>query len=394
MLNFVLKTVSRCNLDCSYCYVYHGADTTWRARPRVMPPAVFSATVERIRRHCIEHNQEQVRVTFHGGEPFLAGSIRFGQWCSELYSRLAGVAQVHIGTQTNATLIDDKWVNVLQEHNVAVGVSIDGPEDIHDRNRIDHAGRGSHRAVLEGIRTLQQGGLKPQALAVIPLGESGLSVHRYLVNDLGLTRINYLLPDFSHDTVEPVFDKYGKTPCADFLLPILDDWWQHDSIDVRIAIFWWMAELIMGGRSRTDIFGGDPLNFLFVETDGAIEGLDVLRVCGDGMAGTGLNVLTNDFADLADTSPLHRTSIFEGVPLPTQCMGCPERQTCGGGYLPHRYSSTNGFDNRSIWCEDVRILFRHFRQLLDVSVDETLHRRVALEELSHKPTACNPLAVR
>jgi uncharacterized protein len=124
---------------------------------------------------------------------------------------------------------------------------------------------------------------------------------------------------------------------------------------------------------------------MFIETDGGIEGLDVLRVCAEGMTGTGLNVMSSDFSEVAHASPFYKDVIFDGVAPPTPCIGCPEEHTCGGGYLPHRYSLAGGFDNRSIWCADILLLFSRFRELLNVSPAETAARRLALESVTKSP---------
>jgi uncharacterized protein len=381
VLNFVLKVASRCNLNCSYCYVYNKGDNTWRSKPAIMSDQIFAVALDRIRRYCEQAGQRRVALTFHGGEPCLAGWRRFEAWCNTVRETLGPVAEVELGIQTNGTLVDDVWADVLRSNGVRVGISIDGPKDLHDTFRVDHQGHGSHDSVVRGLGILQRAGVPVEALAVIPCGTDGLSVHRHLL-DLGLTRISYLLPDFTHDTIEPLRRLHGPTPCADFLLPILADWWAHGTLDVRIGLFWHATRLILGGKSNIDIFGNRPLHFVFVETDGAIEGLDVLRVCREGITRTGLNVLADDFWAIAELSDLHRGAIFDGVPLPGACHGCPEQTTCSGGYLPHRYSSQRGFDNPSVWCVDMLKLFGRLRELLDVPVAETAQRRRVLEDMA------------
>ena len=124
-----------------------------------------------------------------------------------------------------------------------------------------------------------------------------------------------------------------------------------------------------------------PLRFVFIETDGEIEILDVLRTSSSGITDTGLNVLRNDFQQLADVSRFHSDVVFKGVPIPTGCGSCIEKSTCSGGYLPHRYSRDRGFDNPSVWCADLLKLFAHVRERLGVTVEETQLRRDALAEL-------------
>jgi uncharacterized protein len=381
VLNFVLKVVSRCNLDCSYCYVYNKGDSTWRTRPAIMSDEVFAATLDRVRRYCERTGQRKVQLTFHGGEPCLAGPQRFGAWCRAAREALAPIADIELGVQTNGTLLDECWAGVLRTNGVQVGISIDGSKEIHDAFRVDHRGRGSYDHVVRGLAVLRQAEVPFHVLAVIQLGADGLSVHQHLLG-LGVTYISYLLPDFTHDTIPSVLRRYGPTPCADFLLPILEDWWAHGTLGVRISIFWHATRLILGAKSGIDILGNRPLQFVFIETDGAIEGLDVLRVCKPGIALTGLNVLTDDFWSILELNDIHRAAIFEGVPLPGACHGCPEATTCAGGYLPHRYSIARGFDNPTVWCADMLKLFTRLRELLDVPVQETALRRRVLQTMA------------
>ena len=381
-LQVVYKIASNCNLNCSYCYVYNKGDDSWRRRPAIMSDDVFDGAIESTRRQCLWSGQTAVNVTFHGGEPTLVGVERFDRWCKRVYDGLKDIVRVKLCLQTNATLLDDRWAEVLSRHHVEVGVSVDGTPEMHDKFRVDHRGRGSYDKVLQGIEALKKAGIPLEVLSVIPFGADGVEIHRHFIG-LGAKSINYLLPDYTHDTIGLIHKQFGETPCADFLIPIFDHWWFKETMDVRISLFMTMARVILGGASKQDILGNHPLRFVFVETDGAIEALDVLRICQPGITGTGLNVLSDDFRQIADVSPLHRSTIFTGMPLPTGCQSCVERDTCGGGYLPHRFSRSRGFDNPSVWCADLLRLFAHIRRRLNVDEEETALRRQVLHELSH-----------
>jgi uncharacterized protein len=373
---FILKLAARCNLDCSYCYVYNQADTGWRSRPKLMSQTVFDATVARIRRHCRASGQRSALVLFHGGEPTLIGPARFAHYCMQLRQALHGEVEVVPAIQTNGVLLDDAWADVLAEHDVQVGVSLDGPAAVNDSARLDHHGRGSHAAVLRGLESLRRRGLDFTLLCVIRLGSDPVVVHRHLLAQ-GPKEISYLLPAESREAVAALRARFGPTPCADFLIPIFDAWWFEGDIDQPIREFWNMARVIMGGQSRLDSIGNPPLCFVAVETDGAMEGLDKLRICEDGLTATGLNVLDADFSDIAAHSPFHRAAMA-GPPLPTDCASCPEALTCAGGYLPHRYMESAGFDHSSAWCADLLKLFSHVRLRMAIGPAETLQRRRAL----------------
>ncbi|WP_462186875.1 radical SAM protein, partial [Frankia sp. CcWB2] len=380
-LAFVFKIASRCNLDCSYCYVYNKGDNTWQDRPVVMRDDVVEAALGRIEAWCEATGQRRVRITFHGGEPLLAGRALVDRWCRRIRERLAGTARVDFNLQTNATLIDDDWAELFVEHRIEIGVSIDGPAEIHDAARVDRRGAGSHERVVSGIDCLRRHGVGMGALAVVQFGADSVSIHRHITS-LGFRTMNYLLPDFTHDTVAEVRRAHGPTPCADYLLPVFDEWWVNDPVSTRIPLFVAVSRLVLGGRSNIDMVGNEPFGFVFIEPDGAVEDLDALRVCRHGMAGTGLNVFANDVSDVGALSSLHRAAMFDGLPVPTGCQTCPEATTCSGGYLPHRWSSNAAFDNPSVWCADLLALFAHVRKRLDVDIEETALRRQALAEMT------------
>jgi uncharacterized protein len=170
---------------------------------------------------------------------------------------------------------------------VDVGVSVDGAQEVHDAHRVDHGGRGSYRRVRRGLAALTEAGLPFSILSVIQLGSDGLAAHRHLLS-LEPAGINYLFPDYTHDTFTPVRRSYGATPCWDFLRPIFDDWVASWPPTPMVPLFWNVIRLVMGADSKLDVLGNDRLPFAFIHADGAIEALDVLGVCGADVAATGL----------------------------------------------------------------------------------------------------------
>lgn len=370
----ILKVASRCNLNCSYCYVYNKADTTWMRRPPVMSDAVFNSTLDRIVEHCRATRQQRFDVAFHGGEPCLIGPEKFDVWCRRLRAVLGPLVHLKIVVQTNGTLLDARWIELLLKHEVSVGISMDGPKQIHDAARVDHGKRGSYERVEDGLRLLQAAGVPHGVGCVIPLGADALTVHHHFLK-LGCTQITYLMPHFTHDTIGQIRRRYGPTPCADFLIPIFDDWWFHGTMQVQIEVLKNLARVIMGGKSHNEAIGNDPPRYVFIEPDGEMEGLDNLRACDEGLSRIRLNVRDASFFDLINTRTMHSVAIFEGMPLADACLRCREAETCAGGHLAHRYSKARAFDNPSVWCADLLKLFGHVRARMDVSVEETKKRR-------------------
>lgn len=315
-------------------------------------------------------------IRFHGGEPTLIGAARFSSMCERARLRLEDLVTVAFSIQTNGTRLSPEWTSVLREHEVHVGISLDGPEAVNDAARVDRKGRGTHHRVLAGIALLRESGIPFQILSVVAPGEDPLRIHRHFV-ELGARSIGYHLPAYTHDTVGPIHERFGRTPCADFLIPIFDEWWFNGTVDLSIREFWNLGRVIMGGSSRSEWIGNPPLRFVSVETDGTMQGLDKLRVCEDAMTSIGLDVHTSDFSEIDEASPFH-AQVMRGMPLPSGCRGCVEQDTCAGGHLPNRYSKARGLDNPSVWCADMLALFAHVRMRMEISVAETSGRQLEL----------------
>jgi uncharacterized protein len=188
----VVKIAERCNLNCSYCYIYNHEDQSWRDRPKLMSDAVFEQLLVRMREYSDRHAPHRMSLIFHGGEPTLVGARRLdrlaGRAKDALGDRMSGLA-----LQTNGTLIGEAWLDVIRRHSIRVGVSLDGPAEIHDATRVDHFGRGSHKAVIRGLKRRLAAGLNPGVLCVVSPGRSGLETYQYF-RSLGIRRMNFLLP--------------------------------------------------------------------------------------------------------------------------------------------------------------------------------------------------------
>jgi len=169
------------------------------------------------------------------------------------------------------------------------------------------------------------------------------------------------MPDACHDTKALYYGKFGRTPMADYLLPAFDAWIREDNPLVKVRLFEDCIRRILGGPTYTDAIGNMPENYLVIESDGSIHANDALKVCDEGVSETGLDVRFHGFDDLHQGAPILYKLINEGLPLCESCQACPEVAICGGGSVPHRYSRINGFDNPSIWCEDLLRLLSHVR---------------------------------
>lgn len=155
----VLQATPFCNIDCSYCYLPHRQD---RSR---MSLKTLQRAAQRLREDGLLG--DTLSVVWHAGEP-LAVPVHWYEAAFDVLAReLGAVVQLSHAMQTNATLIDAAWCAFFRRHGVQVGVSVDGPQALHDRHRRTRRGHGTHDAVLRGMQQLRQHGVPFHAIAVV-----------------------------------------------------------------------------------------------------------------------------------------------------------------------------------------------------------------------------------
>jgi uncharacterized protein len=135
-LNIVLKTVERCNLNCSYCYFFNGLDQTYLKRPKFIKKETIDYLAKFLKEGSDSLEIKKIDIILHGGEPLMQPKEDFIYLIEKLKSALSDL-DLSFVVQTNGTLITKKWIELLNKYKVGVGVSIDGPPEYHDKYRID-----------------------------------------------------------------------------------------------------------------------------------------------------------------------------------------------------------------------------------------------------------------
>jgi uncharacterized protein len=151
---------------------------------------------------------------------------------------------------------------------------------------------------------------------------------------------------------------------SEFLSSAFDAWYTEDNPDVHVILFEELLRTLLGGAPITDAIGSPIPDYLVIDTDGSIQSNDVFKVCDEGVAESGLTVLNSGFDDNHGASEIFQALISGQMGVPTVCKSCPEEKICGGGYLPHRYSRANGFNNPSVWCADLLAWIGHVREVM------------------------------
>ncbi|WP_234327934.1 FxsB family cyclophane-forming radical SAM/SPASM peptide maturase [Streptomyces sp. NRRL F-2664] len=365
---FVLKTRSRCNLACTYCYVYEMADQGWRDQPVAMTPATIARAAQRIAEHAAAHDLPRVDLVLHGGEPLLTAPAALAAPVEAVRAALAATAprtRITATVQTNGTLITRGRLTALAAAGIRIGVSLDGGLPAHNTRRLDHAGRPGFGAAARGLRLLAR---HPDSyagvLCVIDLDQDPVETYESLLAfapptvGLLLPLANWSSPPPPGPGRRPGGTPYPGTPYADWLLAVFERWWHDGRHRTRIRLFEEIIALLLGLPATTETLGLAPAATAVIETDGSIEQADSLKSAYEGAAGTGMALDTHSFDELLDHPGFAARQLGRDA-LAAGCRACELVEVCGGGHYPHRYRAGEGFRQPSVYCADLQVLIRH-----------------------------------
>ncbi|WP_108804308.1 radical SAM protein [Aquimarina sp. Aq107] len=353
----ILKVASRCNLNCSYCFMYNLGDTTYKGQPKFMSYEIIDSILEKTRRYIQKYNKKEFSFIFHGGEPLLIDKEFYRTFVAKAnnINKLLPNVIFKYDIQTNGVLIDEDWCTLFRELNIYPSTSVDGTKEAHDMFRVDHRGNGSYDQVCRGVKLLKEQIGYADTVCVVNIKEDADTMYKSF-KKMNANSVNFLIPDYTHDNFP--FDK-NKTEMADWLIKLFDVWIQ-DSERYKIPIFIGLVNRLLGVTEQTN----NESAVLVIETNGEIEAIDSLKACGHGFTKSGINVLHNDFSDIKK-SPLGKLYFEESTTkLCGQCLSCPIKEVCQGGRLVHRYKKENGFNNTSVYCNDLIKLIAHIQNTL------------------------------
>jgi uncharacterized protein len=351
---FILKIHSRCNLACSYCYVYEMADHAGRDLPRLMSPAVAEMAAKRIGEHVTAHHLPSVDVILHGGEPLLAGTGGLTELTGLLRAQVP--APVNFTVQTNGTLLRRPMLETLLELGIRVGVSLDGNAEATGRHRLYPSGRNSYGETAAGLRRLRSAEFRAiygGILCAVDVRNDPVATYESLL-EFDPPALDLLLPHANWSS-PPSGSGY-----ADWLIAVFERWYSVPVQETRVRLFTELIQLILGGSAAVEGLGLRPATLVVVDTDGSIKQLDSLSSTYPSAADTGLHVSTDSF----DTALDHPTTVARQMgadALSAQCRACPVMGICGGGLYPHRYRHGEGFRHPSVYCQDLLRLITYVR---------------------------------
>lgn len=346
----LLKLAARCNINCSYCYWFR--DETVYEKPRVLTPEAEEALLAKLESHIRKYEVKSFFILFHGGEPLLFGKPRFAQLCRKLRRLEQDLGfKLRLSVTTNGTLIDQEFAELISRYRVGVTLSVDGPQEVHDTNRVDFQGRGTFARTMAALSLLRNAGVEPAILAVCHPDQDPRDTCEFFLNELQANWFDILVPDATHEDPPPSIAAYYKK--------LFDLWYDtYSPKGVQIRFLESLVKGLVGIESRSESIGYGPIMTTTMHTDGSLEALDVLRIADHGITRSNHNILTHELQDVQQ-DPFWLEVWQASLHLHPTCESCVYRFPCGGGHLASRWSKASRFHNPSVYCEDFKQIFQH-----------------------------------
>lgn len=374
--NLMIKPAgSLCNLDCHYCYYLDKAEIYHGRQPRMS-----EQVLETLTKQYIESNDvPEVTFNWHGGEPLVMG-LDFYRKAVELQQKYAGGKIVHNTLQTNGTLIIPEWADFFRENDFLIGISIDGPADIHDKFRKDKGGQNTFDKVMRGVNLLRQRGVQFNTMTTVNKASEGrgAEVYRFL-KSIG-SRYMQFMPVVEH--VMYLVDLQGciqknarpyivspETPGAylarwsvssqgfgRFMCDIFDEWWRSDVGRYFVNIFDATLAGYCGAQPGSCAYAATCGGNLVVEHNGDVYPCDHF-VYPEYFSG---NIGSVHLRQIASSDMQRRFGLNKRNTLPSKCISCKYVNVCHGECPKHRFSKTdNGDTGLSTLCSGYYMFFEH-----------------------------------
>lgn len=352
-----------CNLDCEYCFYLKKKDLF----PETTSFAMSQEVLDAFTRQYIEAQPPgtpEVNFAWQGGEPTLLG-IPFFQRAVELQGKYAreGLRTTN-SFQTNGTLLDDAWGAFLGEHEFLVGISIDGPEDLHDRYRRDRKGGPTLDKVLNGLETLKRFKVEFNTLTVVQSANGDCPERVYdFLEAAGSTFFQFI------PIVETLEDgtisgrSVGGAQYGRFLNGIFERWLERGDVGrIFVQDFDMLLGLVMGLPSSVCVHGETCGRAVAIEHNGDLFSCDHFVTHGDRLG----NVLESTLAHLLDAPKQQGFGQDKKDALPRYCRECDFLRLCNGGCPKDRHLETpDGEGGLNYLCEGYRSFYRHTTPVLE-----------------------------
>ncbi len=326
-LHLMIKPASGlCNMRCHYCFYADETSKRETASYGLMSRDTLSAVLE----HALAAVTQECTIAFQGGEPTLAGLDFFRYAVAEAKRKNKNQARLHFALQTNGLLIDPQWAAFFAENHFLVGVSLDGTKEVHDRNRVDAAGRGTFGRVTHAIETLEQFGVDYNILTVVTQNtvRAYRSIHGFF------RKKGYHYQQFI-PCLDPLGEERGGSAWSltpelfETYLKTAFDLWYQEAMAGRKQYHRYFDNLLcmLNGQlpEACGMLGHCTMQYV-IEADGSVYPCDFYML--DGYC---IGNLTEDTLEAVDARRKELGFLEQSLPVEEKCRACRWFPLCRGG---------------------------------------------------------------
>jgi uncharacterized protein len=359
---FAKPVGAQCNLACAYCYYLPAASLARQGTSARMSDDLLETYIVQHIEACTD---SVIRFSWHGGEPTLLGLDAF-RMIVALQQKHRPVDKVIVnGIQTNGTLLDDQWCRFLDKENVTVGLSMDGPEALHDRHRVTRECKPTHAQVLRAYHCLREHSVATEILCVVNTDNVHCPEEVYgFFKQLDVRTLTFLpLVKAQADSETGASERSVPAEAwGEFLCTIFDQWQAHDIGRIKVQIFEEAARTAFNLEHSLCLFrktcGGVPT----LEKNGDLYSCDHFVTSAHRLG----NIRETSLAAMLDSPTQHAFGQAKWDRLPRTCRQCDVLAMCHGGCPKNRITQTvEGESGLNYLCKGYYRFFTHCRPFVD-----------------------------
>lgn len=359
-LQVIIKTIERCNINCTYCYVFNMQDDSYLRHPAYISQQTIGDIIKFLQKGSTDLGLKHITFIFIGGEPLMQKKKDFISMCSLFNSELGKLVKVCFSVQTNGMLIDEEWISIFNNFRVGVGISLDGNKIQNDRYRVDHKNRGTYDRVASKISLMKlhySGTIS--LLSVVNPENSAKEIYQHFSQYLGVKKFDFLLPDYNYEN-KPI--NFSALDYGQFLCDLFDVWIEDlaSGVSIRLigslfnSIFFNQGSLCGQGPARPH-----DLPLISISSNGELAPMDELRNTDPTLIlDSNTTIVSIDLKNFIE-KPIFTLLDHAQMEQPSACQQCCWRAVCNAGALPNRYSHAKKFDNPSIYCDGLKLYYSH-----------------------------------
>jgi len=373
-----------CNLDCKYCY--------FLSKERLYPGSDFRMSetlLEEYTRQFIDaQHVPEVTFAWQGGEPTLMGLDFYRQAIGYQQKHKKPGTRIYNTLQTNAVTLDDAWCQFFAEHNFLIGVSLDGPQPLHDAYRVDKGGAPTFDHVMNGIRLLQKHGVEFNILTTVHAANADhpLDIYRFMRDEVGTNFMQFIpIVERDNDTgyqegSDVTERSVGAEQYGRFLMAIFDEWVRHDVGRVFVQIFDVALAAWTGNNPGLCIFEETCGTALEMEHNGDVYSCDHYVEPAYKLG----NITEIPLSEIVVMDKQRDFGQAKRDTLPDYCLQCDVRFVCNGGCPKNRIIDTpTGDPGLNYLCAGYKAFFTHIDAPMRFMASELAHRRSPANVMMH-----------